>query len=290
MKHIRIILAMTTITAICMSLFVSVPIMAAPPSVGSVSINPDPAYTDTPLVATPEGWSDADGDSEGYQWQWQIWDEGTSSWLDISGATTNTLDNSKFTLNDQIQVICTPFDGTDNGIAVEAMVTIIAFNYDVGIDVKPGSEENPINLKSNGVIPLAIYTTEGFDATVVDAGTVRFGPNEVSAVHFAYEDVDGDGDIDLILHFRTQGTGIEEDDTEVTLTGETASGMAFTGTDMIKIVPSKAIETMDGNESAPGQNKEPGESAEGKAEGKESAPGQNKEPGESATGKGKNKN
>ncbi|MCJ7769377.1 MAG: hypothetical protein MUO92_02735 [Dehalococcoidales bacterium] len=151
---------------------------------------------------------------------------------------------------------------------MEAIVSIIAFNYGAGIDVKPGSEENPINLKSNGVILVAIHTTEGFDATAVDAETVKFGPNEVSPVHFAYEDVDGDGDVDMILHFKTQDTGIEEDDTEVTLTGETDSGMAFTGTDTIKIVPSKAKEAVQGNEDAPGQNKEPGESADGKAKGK----------------------
>ena len=65
--------------------------------------------------------------------------------------------------------------------------------------------------------------------------------------------------------------------------------MAFTGTDVIKIVPSKIEETVQGNEAAPGQTKGPGESAEGKAKGKESAPGQIKGPGESATGKGKNK-
>ncbi|MCJ7769378.1 MAG: hypothetical protein MUO92_02740 [Dehalococcoidales bacterium] len=93
MKHIRKILAIMTITAICVSLFVSVPIMAAPPSVGSASINPDPAYTDTPLTAIPsDDWFDADGDLEGYQWQWQICDEGTTNWLDIVGATTDTLD------------------------------------------------------------------------------------------------------------------------------------------------------------------------------------------------------
>jgi len=223
------------------------------------------------------------------------------------GTTTDTLDNSNFTPNDQLKVICTPFDGTDAGAPVEAIVSVSVLSYDAGIDVKPGSDENPINLKSRGVIPVAIYTTEGFDAMTVDVGSVRFGPGEASPVHSAYEDVDDDGDIDLILHFRTQSTGITAEDTGVTLTGETDSGMAFTGTDAIKIVPSKAEEAVQGNEAAPGQNKEPGESAqgkesapgqnkepdesaEGKAKGKESAPGQNKEPGGKAEGKAKGKN
>ena len=171
------------------------------------------------------------------------------------------------------------------GELVEAAIVISVLSYDAGIDVKPGSEENPINLKSKGVIPVAIYTTEGFDATAVDIETVVFGPNEASPVHFAYEDIDDDGDIDLILHFRTQEVGIAEDDTEVTLSGITESGTAFTGTDEIKIVPSKAKEAVQGNEAAPGQNKDFNQNGNGK----ESAPGQNKEPGESAEGKAKGK-
>ena len=261
------------------------------PSIEDVVISPDPASTDSTLVATPQDWTDANGDPEGYQWQWQKYNTDTSIWEDISGATGNTLDSSNFALNDQIKVICTPNDGTDTGNPAEATVSISILSYDAGIDVKPGSEENPINLKSKGVIPVAIYTTEGFDATTVDIETVTFGPNEAPPVHFAYEDIDDDGDIDLILHFRTQAAGIGQDDTEVTLTGVTDSGTVFTGTDVIKIVPSKkeSSESVEGNESAPGQNKEPGESAEGKAKGKESAPGQNKEPGESAEGKAKGK-
>lgn len=40
------------------------------------------------------------------------------------------------------------------------------------------------------------------------------------------EDVDGDGDLDLALHFRTQDTGIECGDTPASLAGETFSGQA----------------------------------------------------------------
>ncbi len=278
----RLAVIVVTIT-LGVSLLGVIPVLAAAPSITGVVIAPDPAYTDSTLEATPQGWSDTDGDPEGYQWQWRKYDTDSSTWEDISGATGNTLDSSNFTLNDQIKVICTPDDATDTGEPVEATVIISVLGYDVGIDVKPGSEENPINLKSRGVTPVAIYTTEGLDATAVDIETVKFGPGEAPVVHYAYEDIDDDGDIDLILHFRTQATGIAEDDTEVTLVGETDSGTAFTVTNAIKIVPSKANGAGQGNESAPG------ESTGGKATGKENAPGQNKEPGESATGKGQNK-
>ncbi len=107
------------------------------------------------------------------------------------------------------------------------------------IDIKPGNFPNSINLKSKGVIPVAILTTPSFDATTVDASTVTFGPDAATMVHKSahLEDVDGDGDIDMVLHFKTQKTGIQASDTEATLTGETVGGVAFEGTDTVNIVP-----------------------------------------------------
>ena len=282
------------------------------PSVESVSISPDPASTESPLEAAPQGWSDADEDPEGYQWQWQLWDEVTAAWVDIEGATASILDGAVLALNDQIQVVCTPFDGTDTGEPVTAAIGISILDYNSGIDVKPGSDDNPINLKSKGVVPVAIYTTEGFDATLVDVSSVRFGPNEAEAVHSAYEDINEDGDTDLILHFRVQDCGIAETDTSVTLTGLTTSGDSFSGTDVIKITPSRARQSEGDNNQDPEQNEEEGDNSggdegtpgqdegndEGEDEGddadegdngRDSAPGQNKERGENAQGKGKNK-
>lgn len=105
------------------------------------------------------------------------------------------------------------------------------------IDIKPGSYPNSINPGSQGRIPVAILTNETFDATTVDPTTVRFGPNNAKAAHSAIEDVDGDGDLDMILHFRTQETGIEHGDTEAILTGETRGGISIEGTDTIRTVP-----------------------------------------------------
>ena len=34
----------------------------------------------------------------------------------------------------------------------------------VTIDVKPGSDRNPLNLNSNGVIPITVFTTDVFSA------------------------------------------------------------------------------------------------------------------------------
>jgi hypothetical protein len=79
------------------------------------------------------------------------------------------------------------------------------------IDIKSGSFPNSINPKSNGVIPVAILTTNPFDATTVDPLSIKFGPQRATEAHGRghNEDVDGDGDVDLVLHFRTQEIGLQ---------------------------------------------------------------------------------
>jgi hypothetical protein len=116
---------------------------------------------------------------------------------------------------------------------------VTAAVIDVEIDIKPGSFPNSINPNSKGVIPVAILTTGDFDATTVDASTVEFGPNGAAIIHqnAHLEDVDGDGDIDMVLHFRTQDTGIAHGDTEASLSGETFDGVDILGTDSIRTVP-----------------------------------------------------
>jgi hypothetical protein len=111
----------------------------------------------------------------------------------------------------------------------------------VKIDIKPGSFPNSINPKSNGVIPVAVLTTDRFDASALDASTVFFGASgsEAAAVHSALKDVDGDGDTDMILHFRTQNTSIQCGHTSASLTGSTFSGQAIEGSDSIRTVGCK---------------------------------------------------
>ena len=109
----------------------------------------------------------------------------------------------------------------------------------VSIDIKPGSFPNSINPGKKGVIPVAILTTGDFDATTVDGDSARFGPAGAVPVHWAIEDVDGDGDDDMILHFKTQDTGIAEGDTEAMLTATTTGGMDIAGVDSVRTTPPK---------------------------------------------------
>jgi len=117
--------------------------------------------------------------------------------------------------------------------------TVVGESYrHVDIDIKPDSFPNALNTKSNGVIPVAVLTTTDFQAGTVDPKTVRFGANgtEAAAVHWAMEDVNNDGNLDLILHFKTQETRIQYGDIAARLSGYTYDGVEIRGSDSIKTV------------------------------------------------------
>ncbi|MEX2142462.1 MAG: cadherin-like domain-containing protein [Pirellulales bacterium] len=139
-------------------------------------------------------------------------------------------------------------------VSEEATVTITVNSVlDVLIGVRPGSESNSVNLNSNGRIAVAIFTSATFDATAVNAATVVFAG--ASAEQWSLEDVDGDGDTDLLLQFRTQETNLraiyeqllaEDNDADgildsnhqqvsVSLTGMTARDELFDGADELDL-------------------------------------------------------
>ena len=120
------------------------------------------------------------------------------------------------------------------------------FDLVVLIDIKPGSDPNSINCKNENkkkTIAVAILTTPDFDATTVDHATVEFeGAGEAHVDKKSgdprrhEEDVDDDGDTDLVLHFRLGDTALTCSSTEGTLTGETFGGEAIEGTDAVRMV------------------------------------------------------
>jgi uncharacterized delta-60 repeat protein len=74
----------------------------------------------------------------------------------------------------------------------------------VQIDVVPGSTSNTLNLASNGVISVAIFSTAGFDARTVNVASLLFAG--AHAAQSSFKDVNGDGILDLLVNFRTQET------------------------------------------------------------------------------------
>jgi hypothetical protein len=105
------------------------------------------------------------------------------------------------------------------------------------IDVKPGSDPNSINLRSRGLIPVAVLGSDDVDVSRIDATTLAFGPAGAAPAHGTHlEDVDEDGFVDLLGHFETGETGIEPGAEEACLSGVIA-GTAFQACDAIRTVP-----------------------------------------------------
>ncbi|MEJ2725087.1 MAG: choice-of-anchor Q domain-containing protein [Deltaproteobacteria bacterium] len=116
-------------------------------------------------------------------------------------------------------------------------------NVDVAIDIKPGGNRNCINLKSRGVVPVAVLSSASFNALGIDLESVQFAG--ARAVHCRFRDVDRDGDTDVVFHFRTQDLFRAQDSvlgkgiTEVTLSGTLEDGTQISGTDKVRIVPAR---------------------------------------------------
>ncbi len=145
---------------------------------------------------------------------------------------------------------------------------------EIEIDIKPGSDLNPINPMSRGVIPIAILGSDTFDVADVDVTTLAFGPAGAMPLDLVCEEDDGDDDdgegdddgeddddgegddcvttpflddvnrdglTDLVSHYLTQETGIAFGDTEACVTGETLDGTPFEACDDIRTVPTCGI-------------------------------------------------
>ena len=125
----------------------------------------------------------------------------------------------------------------------------------VPVDIKPGGDTAPINLKSKGKLPVAILSTDEFDATQVDAETLLFGDplliadgqTPVSPLRWAYEYVNDDDLLDLTLKFSMRdivGNGVMGPMTmEGYLAGQTFDGLEIAGRETVRIVPRKVFES-----------------------------------------------
>ena len=118
-------------------------------------------------------------------------------------------------------------------IRFSTFVGLLPNRLPVQIAVKPGSETAPINLKSNGVTPVAILSTPTFDAADVDPSTVTFAG--AVAQRSSMSDVNGDGLLDQVFQFATQELKLSVTDTQATLDGRTFGGLRVRGSGPVKV-------------------------------------------------------
>ncbi|MCL7938001.1 MAG: hypothetical protein M8860_13005 [marine benthic group bacterium] len=119
----------------------------------------------------------------------------------------------------------------------------------VGIDVRPNTVANRIPLNANGTIPVAILGAAEFDVTTVDPLSLAFGPADgpwTSPVHDLgipgvfddhLQDVNEDGFIDLVTHYRVPDLAFVDGDELGCLTGATLGGDALRGCDPVTTKP-----------------------------------------------------
>lgn len=140
----------------------------------------------------------------------------------------------------------------DGNLAVR--LTPVPATLPVAIDVKPGGEPNSIRLKGdNGPseIPVAILSEGSFDARLVDPASVTLGNGSGEETPVtrrrngtpmaAPEDVDGDGDVDLVLHFERPvlmaNGDLDAATTRLVLRGRLEDGRRIRGEDAVRVIP-----------------------------------------------------
>jgi len=152
--------------------------------------------------------------------------------------------NPDYTLESGSPCIGTAGDSEDMGVLFDecgCMPPVI----EVEIDIKPGCDQNTINLSSAGLISVAILSSDTFNATTVDPGTVTLAGAGVKMVgksnkYLSHErDVNNDGFLDLVCQVLTENWTIEPSDTSAVLVALTYDGQSIRGEDTISIVPNK---------------------------------------------------
>jgi hypothetical protein len=133
--------------------------------------------------------------------------------------------------------------GMSGGLWTSSDYAVLAYSplLPIEIDIKRHS----ISPRGRGVVPVKIFGSEEFDVTEIDVTSLRFGPNEAECAHdltdaFEFnehlEDMNLDGFMDLMTHYRVPETGIACGDTDAMLSGEMLDGLFFEGTDTFETV------------------------------------------------------
>lgn len=109
------------------------------------------------------------------------------------------------------------------------------------VDIHPDEHPNLIDLSSKGVVPVAVLSTEQFDATTLDPATMTLAGASAATkkngtFRFAVEDVNKDGRDDLMLFFRTQDLQLDSSSTCAWMFGWTKSSIPVIGKDVLEVV------------------------------------------------------
>lgn len=86
--------------------------------------------------------------------------------------------------------------------------------------------------------PVAVLTTDDLDALTLDINSIIFAGAQPAK--WVVQDMDSDGDSDILLHFETADlSDLSPDSTEAVLTGFTMDSVPVIGKDAVKIITKK---------------------------------------------------
>jgi hypothetical protein len=138
-----------------------------------------------------------------------------------------SLDQNRYTSLSALEGLITFFQ-----VPVRGPFTLIK------IDIQPEDFPNSSTPERPGIIPVAVLSTPAFDATMLDASSVRCGPGQARVVDDkgSVEDINHDGLPDVVLHFATQAAQFLCADTAELLLGKTSRGESVVGTDAVRMV------------------------------------------------------
>jgi hypothetical protein len=144
-----------------------------------------------------------------------------------------------------VEVTGTSPDGVTQAGFAPIAIQRTAFVEPVSLDIRPGDPTAAVvNLKSNGVLPMAVLSTGTFDAHRIDPTSACFGPSadprgsgNCTEKHGRghLEDVNGDGRVDLVLHFDVRSSGLTPSDTTACVDAKTVEGATVRGCDTIVV-------------------------------------------------------
>ena len=117
----------------------------------------------------------------------------------------------------------------------------LAAYIEVQIDIKPGSYPNSIKLQDTGNIPVAIFGSNTFDIATIDVSSLQLNGTGVRIVKgkgylSSYEDVNGDGFMDMVVQFDRGEVQLTAGDTSAMVTGKTSDGAGFHGSDSVRVI------------------------------------------------------
>lgn len=108
----------------------------------------------------------------------------------------------------------------------------------IKVDVKPDSKKNPVNLKSKGLLQIALLGDRETDVNKINKTSVK-AQGSYAVQKMKIRDVNGDNVDDLVMHFKVSDMRLNKDSSLILVTGKTLDGVIINGKDTITLVGNK---------------------------------------------------